>query len=76
MSSNETVAIVATERDNGILTITLNRPEVRNAVNAESAQRIAEAMDELDAEPGLRVGVITGSSGTFSGIHEAAGQGS
>ena len=66
MSSNETVAIVATERDNGILTITLNRPEVRNAVNAESAQRIAEAMDELDAEPGLRVGVITGSSGTFS----------
>jgi enoyl-CoA hydratase len=66
MNSNEAAAIVATERGNGILTITLNRPEVRNAVNAESAQRIAEAMDELDAEPGLRIGVITGSSGTFS----------
>ena len=53
-----------TERD-GILLLTLNRPEARNAMNFELATALAAAMDELDAREDLRLGIITGSEGTF-----------
>jgi enoyl-CoA hydratase len=58
--------VVLTERRDGVLLVTLNRPESRNAVNAATAEAIAGAMDELDDEAELRVGVITGAGGTFS----------
>ncbi|MDX6703391.1 MAG: enoyl-CoA hydratase, partial [Baekduia sp.] len=45
--------------------ITLNRPEVRNAVNAAVAEGIATALDELDADDELAVGVLTGAGGFF-----------
>jgi enoyl-CoA hydratase len=50
----------------GILTITINRPEVRNAVNRAVTVGVAEALDELDRRSDLRVGIITGAGGTFS----------
>lgn len=53
-----------TERD-GILLLTLNRPEARNAMNFELATALAAAMDELDARENLRLGIITGAGGTF-----------
>jgi enoyl-CoA hydratase len=53
-----------TERD-GILLLTLNRPEARNAMNFELATALAAAMDELDAREDLRLGIITGADGTF-----------
>jgi hypothetical protein len=56
---------VLTERRDGVLVITLNRPEVRNAVNAAVAEGIAAALDELDADDGLAVGVLTGAGGFF-----------
>jgi enoyl-CoA hydratase len=56
---------VLTERRDGVLVITINRPEVRNAVNAAVAEGIATALDELDADGGLQVGVITGAGGFF-----------
>jgi enoyl-CoA hydratase len=56
---------VLTERRDGVLVITLNRPEVRNAVNAAVAEGIAGALDELDADDGLAVGVLTGAGGFF-----------
>ena len=49
----------------GVLIITLNRPEVRNAVNAELATELAAAMDRLDDDASLRVGVITGAGKGF-----------
>jgi enoyl-CoA hydratase len=58
-------AVLVETRDN-VLVITLSRPEARNAVNAEVAQGLAAALDRLDAEPGLSVGVLTGAGGTFS----------
>jgi enoyl-CoA hydratase len=58
-------AAVLTERRDGILVVTLNRPDARNAVNAALAQGIADAMDELDADDGLRVGILTGAGGGF-----------
>ncbi|HWI75056.1 MAG TPA: crotonase/enoyl-CoA hydratase family protein [Baekduia sp.] len=56
---------VLTERRDGVLVITLNRPEVRNAVNAAVAAGIASALDTLDADDDLRVGVLTGAGGFF-----------
>jgi enoyl-CoA hydratase len=56
---------VLTERRDGVLVITLNRPEVRNAVNAAVAEGIASALDALDADDELAVGVLTGAGGFF-----------
>jgi enoyl-CoA hydratase len=56
---------VLTERRGNVLLITLNRPEVRNAVNAALAEGIGNALDELDADDGLSVGVLTGTGGFF-----------
>ena len=47
------------------LLITLNRPEARNAVNAALASGVAAALDELDSDADLRVGVITGAGKGF-----------
>ncbi|GAA4542310.1 crotonase/enoyl-CoA hydratase family protein [Pseudonocardia xishanensis] len=49
----------------GVLLVTLDRPEARNAVNARLSELVAEAMDRLDSDPDLRVGILTGAGGTF-----------
>jgi enoyl-CoA hydratase len=56
---------VLTERRGGVLVITINRPEVRNAVNGAVAQGIAEALDTLDADQDLQLGILTGAGGFF-----------
>jgi enoyl-CoA hydratase len=56
---------VLTERRDGVLLITLNRPEARNAVNLPLAEGLAAALDELDADDALRLGVLTGAGGGF-----------
>lgn len=58
--------VVTVERRRRILIITINRPAAKNAINAEVARHIAAAVDELDASPELRAGVITGAGGNFS----------
>lgn len=57
---------VLTERRGSVLLITLNRPEVRNAVNAALAEQLAGALEELDGEDSLSVGILTGTGGFFS----------
>jgi enoyl-CoA hydratase len=57
---------VLTERRGSVLLITLNRPEVRNAVNAALAEGLAGALEQLDGDDGLSVGVLTGAGGFFS----------
>jgi len=58
-------AILTEDRD-GILVVTINRPDARNSVNGDVANGMAEALDRLDADDDLRVGVITGAGGYFS----------
>ena len=69
MSPDETAVaaepVLAERRDN-VLLITLNRPEVRNAVNAALAAGVAGALDQLDDDDDLSVGVLTGTGGFFS----------
>jgi enoyl-CoA hydratase len=61
-----TAEAVITERRGSVLLITLNRPEVRNAVNAALAAGVAGALEELDGDDSLSVGVLTGAGGFFS----------
>jgi len=56
---------VLVERRGNVLLITLNRPAVRNAVNAALAAGVAGALEELDADESLSVGVLTGAGGFF-----------
>lgn len=56
---------VLTEVRDGVLIVTINRPEAKNAMSKAAAEGIAAAMDRLDAEDDLRVGVLTGAGGTF-----------
>jgi enoyl-CoA hydratase len=58
--------LVLTERHDGVLTITINRPAQKNAVNRDAAVAVAAALDLLDSDPSLSVGVLTGAGGTFS----------
>ena len=56
---------VLVEHENGMVIITINRPEVRNAVNRAVSYGVCAAVDELDARADLRVGILTGAGGTF-----------
>jgi enoyl-CoA hydratase len=56
---------VLTERRGRILIITLNRPDQRNAVNAAVAHGVAAALDELDGDAQLSLGVLTGAGKGF-----------
>ena len=56
---------VLTEVRDGVLIVTINRPEAKNAMSRAAAEGIAAAMDRLDAEDELRVGILTGAGGTF-----------
>lgn len=62
MSTDSPVLI---EHRDGILIITINRPSVRNAVNRTVALGIAAGLDELDQNPAISVGILTGAGGTF-----------
>lgn len=66
-------------RDDEVLVVTINRPEVRNAVDGPTAAQLATAFRTLQDDPDLAVGVLAGSGGTFcagadlKGISEGRG---
>ncbi|SIT39220.1 Carnitinyl-CoA dehydratase [Paraburkholderia piptadeniae] len=53
------------ERRDGVLVMTMNRPDARNAMTQALAREMANALDELDDDATLRVGVLTGVGGNF-----------
>lgn len=56
---------IKVQTNGGVLTITIDRPEARNAINLEVAESIASAIDSFEADNSLSVAVITGAGGTF-----------
>ncbi|MDB5879276.1 MAG: enoyl-CoA hydratase, partial [Variovorax sp.] len=50
---------VLTDISDGILTITINRPAARNAMTLAAATAIAAALDRLDTDDSLRIGILT-----------------
>lgn len=57
--------LVLTAIDDAIMTITINRPEVRNAVDRATADALSEAFAAFDADDTLAVAVLTGQGGYF-----------
>src|SRR5215471_6233093 len=60
--NNMTIRI---ERDGPVITVILNRPEARNAVDRATAEELAEAFRAFDADPDAAVGVLYGDHGHF-----------
>lgn len=64
MAANTDTAVVVT-RQAQILVMTIDRPYSRNAVDLAVARGLAQALEQLDTDADLSVGVITGAGGTF-----------
>jgi enoyl-CoA hydratase len=56
---------VRTQRDDAVLIVTIDRPEVRNAVDGPTAAALASAFRAFDADDGLSVAILTGAGNTF-----------
>jgi enoyl-CoA hydratase len=59
------VSTVLTEFTDGIGVITINRPEAKNAIDAATAHKLADAFDEFESREDLTVAILTGAGGTF-----------
>ncbi len=53
------------ERDGYVVTLVMNRPEVKNALNPEMLCRMADAWDLIDSDSDIRVAILTGADGAF-----------
>ncbi|MGV1036941.1 MAG: crotonase/enoyl-CoA hydratase family protein [Candidatus Nanopelagicales bacterium] len=56
---------VRIETDGPVWTVIIDRPEVRNAVDRQTAQELAEALRLFDAQPSASVAVLWGAGGNF-----------
>jgi enoyl-CoA hydratase/carnithine racemase len=66
MSDNTEAAPVLVEKvADGVHSVTINRPERRNALNIEVKDLVADAVSTLDADPNVRAIVLTGAGGAF-----------
>jgi 2-(1,2-epoxy-1,2-dihydrophenyl)acetyl-CoA isomerase len=57
--------VVLVDRQDGIATLTFNRPEVRNAIDQDSIAIIERRLAELESAPDIRVLVLRGAGGNF-----------
>src|SRR6185437_14897186 len=63
--SSDTMAEVELSRDAGVLTITLNRPDVLNALNRAVHEGIYDALEQAKRDSAVRAVVITGAGRGF-----------
>lgn len=63
---HETDELLLVERDNGVTTVTLNRPEALNALSAALRNRIAQVFNELAGDPQTEVVILTGAGRAFT----------
>ncbi len=61
----EATATVSTEQRGAVLIVTIDRPDVRNAVDGPTATALAEVFKRFDVDPTMSVAVLTGAGGTF-----------
>jgi enoyl-CoA hydratase len=57
--------VLLVEKSGEIATVTLNRPNAMNALSRELRSEIARAVDELEADPNIRVMILTGAGKAF-----------
>lgn len=65
MTSEQQPPAVTVERRGAVGLITLNRPDALNAVDSRLSAALGEALDQLQADDSLRVGVLTGAGRAF-----------
>lgn len=58
--------ILMTEPEDGVATLTLNRPDKKNALSIALRDEMSDALDRLSAHPGTKVVIVTGAGDTFS----------
>src|SRR5262252_1401278 len=54
------------DRVDGVATLTMNRPEARNALDIRMREELVEALEEIERDPAMRVVILTGANGHFS----------
>lgn len=59
------MSVVLFETDSDVAVVTINRPEVRNAIDDPTAAALADAFRRFEADQSLAVAVLTGAGGTF-----------
>ncbi len=64
MTVTQSPKVIVT-REGALLIVTLNRPDRRNAIDRETSLAIADAMDLLDRDPALSIGILTGTGDHF-----------
>lgn len=72
MSSSATTDLVQTEFQEGILTVRINRPEKKNALNTAMYGALADALLRADAEPAIRVVLLCGCDDCFTSGNDIA----
>lgn len=60
------MSVVKEERDGAVAILTLNRPEVLNALSSELMEDLSERLNRLDQEEAVRVVILTGSERAFA----------
>ena len=67
MTGNESVAepVTSHRAGDGVAVLTINRPERRNALNLDVKRRLADIVEELEADPAVCVVILTGAQGVF-----------
>ena len=63
--STRATASVTVAREGAVLVVTIDRPQARNAIDRATSEAIAAAMDQLDADASLTLGILTGAGGHF-----------
>ena len=59
------MSVINCETEDQVAIVTINRPEVRNAIDRPAAEALAEAFRRFDADDSLNVAVLTGANGNF-----------
>jgi enoyl-CoA hydratase len=59
------MSAILTDRDQDVLIVTINRPEVRNAVDIATSETLLGAFEQYERDDGASVAVLTGAGGTF-----------
>lgn len=70
MQPDKTDALVLTARDGGVLTLTLNRPQARNALSEELMTALQSELDHAAHDPGVKVVVVAGNGPAFCSGHD------
>lgn len=60
------MSVVNLELEGSLAIVTINRPEVRNAIDRPTAEALAEAFRGFDRDDRLAVAILTGAEGCFS----------